>query len=99
RRLWRRLLIVATLEGSFDRVSLAAPKDVQSLWNKGPAIWFPRRAGQAAEPDQLAAASGRTRIQKLNTANRGRCAARSDLQERAAGPARGGREVECQEAR
>jgi hypothetical protein len=40
RRLWRRVRIVATREGSHERLSLT-PKDVKPLWNKGPAIWFP----------------------------------------------------------
>ena len=46
RRLWRRHLIVATLEEPSDRGRLATPRDVTCHWNKGPAIWFPWCAGK-----------------------------------------------------
>jgi hypothetical protein len=49
RRLWRRVGVVATLEGPFARQRFCAPQVMKQHWNKGPAIWFPSRAGLAAK--------------------------------------------------
>src|SRR6185437_51413 len=50
RRLWRRVRIVATLEGPSTQV-FSAPQRCEPHWNKGPAIWFPPAGpGVAATP-------------------------------------------------
>jgi hypothetical protein len=43
--LWRRVGIVASLEGTRAARHPTAPEDVNSVWNKGLAIWFPRWVG------------------------------------------------------
>ena len=52
RRLWRRVDIVATLEGP-SRSPFAAPREVKLLWNKAPAIWFPWLGRASCKADQL----------------------------------------------
>jgi hypothetical protein len=56
--------------GRIDRCSsVTTPRDVNQHWNKEPAIWFRRWAGQALELFQLGLRPAHLRIQLLDTAH------------------------------
>jgi hypothetical protein len=98
RRLWRRHLIVATLEELPERERVATPRDVTCHWNKGPAIWFPWCAGKLQSLINSRSASAR-RVFRYWTLPIEAVAPQHQIWEDARlDPREGGREVECQEA-
>jgi hypothetical protein len=69
--------------------------DVKCLWNKGPAIWFPKVGlGTAAT---LMRCGGQADAYR-DAARLSRCAQRIDLYDARHYPREGGREVECKKA-
>jgi hypothetical protein len=97
RRLWRRHLIVATLEELPERERVATPRDVTCHWNKGPAIWFPWCTGKLLS--LIISRSGPVRrIFRYWTLPIEAVAPQEQIWEDARlDPRKGGREVECQE--
>jgi hypothetical protein len=69
------------------------PRDVECLWNKGPAIWFPRWAGHSCNAQHTT----ETGLMHFGALHAEGVAPKPEICMTRRYPREGGREVECKE--
>ena len=80
-------------------VGLTAPRDVKPIWNKGPAIWFPRLGRARCKLHDAAQRAGLFCMRSGPPRVRAVAPESEICMTRAEDPREGGRGVECQEAK